>query len=424
MQLGFNREIDISRKQFCCFVPGQGDTALEQLEDCCKNLIAKLDFFGLDINHVLKLTLFYSSADNQDYSDRKKEFKLFIKEYFGTDKVPVSYIGQPPENNHRVSMEAILFLQIPGISTIHHKDFNGYNYIVIEHQDYKEIYASGITADEINDSIYNLSEFAFKIMQDLLKKEGLNFNNVVRQWNYIENILGITKKGEVEISSGKTVDFPNSVQNYQLFNDVRTSNYNTVKMVNGYPAATGIGMNTGGVILDFIAIEPTEEIKIYPINNPLQKDAHKYSENVLVGSSYDISGEKTSPKFERAKLVAGKRSGRIYISGTAAIIGQDTVKSNNAGEQTKTTIKNIQSLIARENFNKNGLDISFKLENLSYIRVYIKNQNDIPEVKAICKKYFRDVPSLYLVSDICRKNLLVEIEGAVDFVVDKLQIRK
>ena len=63
-------------------------------------------------------------------------------------------------------------------------------------------------------------------MKAILEKEGMSFDHVVRQWNYIGNILEIK----------------NGLQNYQVFNEVRSEFYKKYRTVHGYPAATGIGM--------------------------------------------------------------------------------------------------------------------------------------------------------------------------------------
>ena len=47
----------------------------------------------------------------------------------------------------------------------------------------------------------------------------------------------------------------------------------------------------------------------------------------------------------------------------------------------------------------------------SVVRVYIKNLADFPVVKEICAQFYGDVPILYIEADICRDDLLVEIEA-------------
>ena len=43
--------------------------------------------------------------------------------------------------------------------------------------------------------------------------------------------------------------------------------------------------------------------------------------------------------------------------------------------------------------------------------VYVKYQNDIPAVQKVCEAELNCKSSLYLESDVCREELLVEIEG-------------
>ena len=88
---------------------------------------------------------------------------------------------------------------------------------------------------------------------------------------------------------------------------------------------------------------------------------------------------------------------------------------NDVEAQTRVTIENIARLISHENLEQHGLKINHNSDPLSYIRVYVKEESDIPKVKKICAAYFEGVPSLYLISDICREKLLVEIEGIVEY---------
>ena len=45
------------------------------------------------------------------------------------------------------------------------------------------------------------------------------------------------------------------------------------------------------------------------------------------------------------------------------------------------------------------------------MRVYIKRQEDYAKAKAICEARLGEVPTIYAVADVCRPDLLVEIEG-------------
>ena len=48
-----------------------------------------------------------------------------------------------------------------------------------------------------------------------------------------------------------------------------------------------------------------------------------------------------------------------------------------------------------------------------HARVYVKNKKDFPEIKKTFKRYYGNLPVVYIIADICREDLLVEIEGKV-----------
>jgi hypothetical protein len=170
-------------------------------------------------------------------------------------------------------------------------------------------------------------------------------------------------------------------------------------------------MDTGGVIIDFMALSESDQIKIQPIQNPGQVDAHRYSEVVLKGTPVTDTGQKCTPKFERGKLVTIGSKQYVYVSGTASILGEETVHVGDVKKQTETTIDNIYRLFSEE--NQKALGVSFDVSDIqfSHLRVYVKHQRDIPEVQKICQSKVNCISSLFLVSDVCREELLVEIEG-------------
>jgi len=51
------------------------------------------------------------------------------------------------------------------------------------------------------------------------------------------------------------------------------------------------------------------------------------------------------------------------------------------------------------------------LGDLAFARVYIKRQEDYRGVRAVCEDRLGELPTVYAVADVCRPELLVEIEG-------------
>ena len=131
-----------------------------------------------------------------------------------------------------------------------------------------------------------------------------------------------------------------------------------------------------------------------PIDNKLQVAAHAYSERVLAVSHK----QKATPKFERAKLLSIEDKGLIYISGTAAIRGEESLKEVGLSRQLEITMENIAELIGNKGI-------------VSMLRVYLKNKSFVQEAEQLMDAYKLSVPVSYMWADVCRDELLIEIEG-------------
>ena len=118
---------------------------------------------------------------------------------------------------------------------------------------------------------------------------------------------------------------------------------------------------------------------------------------------------KSTPKFERAKLIETERGACCFVSGTAAIRGEESIDATSVTQQTIKTIENIQYLVSKENLVRFGA----KPYDLNYARlqVFVKNAEDYDAVRAVVEKCYPQVPTIYTVADVCRRELLVEIEG-------------
>jgi enamine deaminase RidA (YjgF/YER057c/UK114 family) len=312
--------------------------------------------------------------------------KLFQKSIPST-----SVIAQPPADSVLVLAE--ILLSNHENSVVNYRVYEGINYTILEYNGNREIYAGGISSFTLNDKTDIQIEKSYQLLSEILLSESMRFNDIVRQWNYIEEILRIdTYEGE-------------EVQNYQSLNNVRSRYYERCEFPNGFPAATGIGMNAGGIILEIYALSGDSRHRIVPLRNPLQTDAYNYSEKLMVGR------ERSTPKFERAKYVERDFMRTIFISGTASIQNEETVGNGDIVQQTTLTVQNIKSLIGLVNLTNSvkGLDITSV--GIEFLRVYIKKGVDYSRVQEVVRQQFGDIETVYLIADICRSNLMVEIEG-------------
>ena len=139
-----------------------------------------------------------------------------------------------------------------------------------------------------------------------------------------------------------------------------------------------------------------------PLENPRQTSAFDYAHQY--GSE--------SPKFCRAMAVAAGDYATTFVSGTASITASETRHLDNVRRQTAETLDNIEALIAAENFRGHGLGgFGAKLGDLALARVYLKRSEDYTQARVICESRLGELPTIYAVGDICRPELLVEIEG-------------
>ena len=377
-------------------LPEEGNTFNDQLLNCFK----QLEHLSGDTTSsgVVALTFFIRAEDNPQYQEYKETIFSVVQSQYKNVYPAVACVAQAPENGNFLGLEVFLEHNISG--KVIYKQIEEVPYVVIEHKDFKEIYALGLTGI-LKGDVYENSNSAFSLMEKILASENMDFSDVVRQWNYIENITHIPDKKQ-------------NLQHYQIFNDVRSKYYGKANFKNGYPSATGIGSDEGGVIINFIALAGSSDIQISPLMNPGQIDAHKYSQKVLVGSGVFVEDEKSCPKFERGKTVFTHEGYKIYISGTASIIGEETVHPTDVEKQTVTTINNIKNLTKPENLSEFSAISPVEDYEYSYVRAYVKHKKDIDIVKRTCEKHFQSKCFQYLVADICRSDLLVEIEALIE----------
>lgn len=354
-------------------------TLTDQLNSCLNQIKRQI----AEGATILKLTIFINATDNRIFHQYQSDILDYYKPS-GFNHIPLSVIPQPPADGNLLCMEA--WITSRRVRT-EYKQLGSIPYLVCHTDDYTELIVSDLQHKlEITD-IYAQSTETFNQMQAILEKENMKFSDVIRQWNYIENITG----------------YNGNSQHYQIFNDVRSDFYGRDTFVNGYPAATGIGSSAGGVIIDFVAFQSNSSCKIKTIKSPVQKDAHLYSKEVLAAGRTDGQKSETTPKFERGKAVVINDYAQIYISGTAAIIGQKSQSPGNAAAQTKTTIENIKLLVESEPTWSNAKAALF--------RIYIKNTSDTEPVIECFKSLLPYEKAIFVVADICRPELLVEIEG-------------
>jgi FkbO/Hyg5 family chorismatase len=210
----------------------------------------------------------------------------------------------------------------------------------------------------------------------------MGFKSLLRVWNFIPNINSSNGEGlEIyrDFCAGRADAFERFSESFRM------------------PAATGIGSLGGDIAFYFIASKSDE---IIYLENPSQMPAYTYPK---------IYGPK-SPSFARATY--SNKDKQILVSGTASIRGHKTLFVDDISRQCDITLHNIAILLNGSNLMRHGINGEATLKDLDHIKVYVRHREHIPLVKEKCVAVFSKKSKIkFLNVDICRSDLLVEIEA-------------
>jgi enamine deaminase RidA (YjgF/YER057c/UK114 family) len=271
------------------------------------------------------------------------------------------------------------------------------NVVTVAYDGLRWIHIGGATLQAPPAATYFRANSVFADMTRRLERAGASWSNVVRTWLYLG---GITEREA-------------GTERYRELNRARTDFFAEQEAAGRmavrrgrftfYPASTGIGTAGSGLAASCLALQTLrDDIRLQPLENPQQTSAFDYA------ASYSAQ----SPKFSRAMAVVIGDYVTTWVSGTASIVNSESVFAGDVERQTEQSIDNIQALIGPENFARHGLaGGGAKLQDLAKIRVYVKHAEDFEKCRAICERRFGPLPAIYAQADVCRPELLVEIEG-------------
>ncbi len=209
----------------------------------------------------------------------------------------------------------------------------------------------------------------------------MGFPHYLRIWNYIPNINGE--------ESG--------VERYKRFCVGRHAGLEKLTVPeHRLPAASGVGSPSDKMLIYFLTARDAG----IQVENPRQVSAFRYPPQY---------GPR-SPTFSRAIVKDWGTGKHLYISGTASIIGHESRHRGDVLPQLTESLRNMSALVHSAE-TQHGVSIHM-LAELSQLKVYIRDQQDHAAVRShIHQQLGEQVPVIYLGGDLCRKNLLVEVEG-------------
>jgi enamine deaminase RidA (YjgF/YER057c/UK114 family) len=204
--------------------------------------------------------------------------------------------------------------------------------------------------------------------------------HLFRLWNFIPRINEPDAGGE----------------RYRSFNSGRRQAYHEsgYTLAEGAPAACALGIDEGAFQIAVLA----GTAPAVAIENPRQVSSHRYPK--IYGA--------VPPIFSRATWLPQADGGDLlFVSGTASIVGHETLHAGDVLAQTAEAVRNLSAVI--DSANREAGAALWTLGGLCG-RVYLRHAADY----TVVSKYLRSVGMhrfCYMRADICRSDLLVEIEA-------------
>jgi len=165
-----------------------------------------------------------------------------------------------------------------------------------------------------------------------------------------------------------------------------------------FPAASVLGTSQGSLNLFALAAKAPG----LAVENPSQVSAYRYP---------PIHGP-CSPSFSRALVTGAAGEGLLFLSGTASITGHESRHLNQITAQVHQTLDNLDTLIeTASTVSSNQFSIT---AGEATLRAYVRARDDFETARAgVEARLGQEIDVLYLEADICRQELLFEMDGVI-----------
>ncbi len=232
-----------------------------------------------------------------------------------------------------------------------------------------------------------LDELAYRAYRRLLEQARLKgFPHLLRAWNYFPGIN--------EPQAG--------LERYRLFCIGRHRAFSEAHadFRHALPAASAVGTRSGPLQVQILA-SPRPGLHF---ENPRQVSAYNYPE---------VYGPR-SPAFARATLDASEHGGTLYIAGTASIVGHASEHAGDPGAQALEVQRNLDALLSH--IRQCTASAGRRAARWRSLKVYVRDPADAALVRDRLQPWLPAGASvLYLQGDICRRELLLEVEGVLQW---------
>ncbi|MBC7772602.1 MAG: hypothetical protein H7210_08930 [Pyrinomonadaceae bacterium] len=255
---------------------------------------------------------------------------------------------------------------------------------------------ASVKVDGVNDWSAASLEAAVEEMVGLSLEgvHGTGFAAPVRLWNFLPGIA-------MPIGDG--------LDRYRVFNMARhrafAERFGEAAIREGrIPTASCVGHHGLTLATHALGVRGT----CSPVENPRQVPAFAYSRKF----------GPTPPCFSRAGLVSLQGRRLLLVAGTASVRGEESVHAGSLDAQLRETVVNLRAVVRAATqpacaFRES--DAGAALKGVLATRVYYRRSGDLALIARLLPSELAQGADVeYVHADICREELLVEIEIVVD----------
>jgi chorismate lyase / 3-hydroxybenzoate synthase len=256
--------------------------------------------------------------------------------------------------------------------------------------------ASALSAPALEQAVAD----GYAVVAESLRASG---HHPVRFWNFVPGIhadMGDGRDRYMVFNAGRYAAFERWFGQAALF--TRT-----------VPTASAVGISGGALTIHALGARDAG----LPVENPRQVPAYRYS------ARYGP----LPPCFARGTIArglpgsAGVAAPMLLVGGTASIVGEASQHDRDARQQALETFENLAELVAAARRQVAGDDPQAPappgapraaFDAFSELRVYIVRDSDAPLLREmVTERFGRTARIEFAQADLCRRELLVEIEG-------------
>jgi len=244
--------------------------------------------------------------------------------------------------------------------------------------------AADLPADEFERRTFQ----AYGALADRLAQSPLR--HPVRFWNHVPFITDPAEVGR---------------DNYMVFNAGRFRAFadwfgGTARFARDVATASAIGHWGRDLVIHCLATDAPG----VAVNNPRQVAPYHYSQRF----------GPLPPCFARATQLVTPR-GMLLVGGTASVRGEDSMHQDDLASQLAETFLNLSALVGAAARRQRMSTTAELLGAFRELRVYYPNRGDAKQIESAVFGTFPALRRLEtLHADLCRTELLVEIEGFAD----------